>query len=76
MTLSELPWASAQYTPQQSVFTARNFEFHDGTTLPSVNLAYTTLGDPRHPAVLVLHGTNGSGTVLLGADFGGQIFGH
>jgi homoserine O-acetyltransferase/O-succinyltransferase len=75
MTLSELPWASAQYTPQQSVFTAHNFEFHDGTTLPTVNLAYSTLGDPSQPAVLVLHGTNGSGTALLNADFGGQIFG-
>ena len=75
MTLFQFAPSHAQYTPQQAVFTAQNFVFHDGTTLPQVNLAYTTLGDPRNPAVLVLHGTNGSGTALLTPDFGGQIFG-
>jgi homoserine O-acetyltransferase len=36
---------------------------------------YVTLGDPKSPAVLVLHGTNGNGTSLLSPDFGGQLFG-
>jgi homoserine O-acetyltransferase len=75
LTMFDLPLAQAQYTPQPAMFTAHNFQFHDGTVLPAVNLAYTTLGDPRNPAVLVLHGTNGSAAALLNPDFGGQIFG-
>jgi homoserine O-acetyltransferase len=75
MTLFALPMAQAQYTPQPAVYVAENFKFHDGTVLPAVNLAYTTLGDPHNPAVLVLHGTNGNGSALLTPDFGGQLFG-
>jgi homoserine O-acetyltransferase len=36
---------------------------------------YITLGDPKSPAVLVLHGTSGNGAGLLSPDFGGQLFG-
>jgi homoserine O-acetyltransferase len=65
----------AQYTPQPGVWVARDFTFHDGSTLPEVKLAYTTLGDPKNPAIVVLHGTNDSGTSMLRPDFGGVLFG-
>jgi homoserine O-acetyltransferase len=43
--------------------------------LPELKLAYTTLGAPTGVPVLVLHGTGGSGAGMLGADFGGELFG-
>jgi len=55
-------------------FTLRNFTFHDGSKL-ALSMHYTTLGDPKSPAVLVLHGTGGNGAGLLSPDFGGELFG-
>jgi len=36
---------------------------------------YLTLGDPKNPAVLVLHGTGGNAAGLLNPAFGGVLFG-
>jgi homoserine O-acetyltransferase len=54
-------------------FTARDFRFVSGETLPELRIHYTTLGRPRKDAagvvrnaVLMLHGTTGSGTGLVG----------
>jgi homoserine O-acetyltransferase len=55
-------------------FTLSDFTFHDGAKL-ALSMHYTTLGDPKSPAVLVLHGTNGNGAGLLSPDFGGELFG-
>jgi homoserine O-acetyltransferase/O-succinyltransferase len=41
-----------------------------------MRLAYTTLGDPGGDPVLVLHGTGGSGSAMLSAQFGGLLFGE
>lgn len=68
-------WIGAQPAPVQGVWVAQNFRFHEGTTLPELKLAYTTLGDPKNPAIVILHGTNGSGTGMLNPAFGGQLFG-
>ena len=73
--LVEASTAVAQPAPQTGVWVARQFKFHDGSTLPEVKLAYTTLGDPKNPAIVVLHGTNGSGTAMLNKDFAGPLFG-
>jgi homoserine O-acetyltransferase len=43
--------------------------------MPELRLHYTTLGEPHNPAVLVLHGTGGTGAGMLSAAFGGQLFG-
>jgi homoserine O-acetyltransferase len=56
-------------------FVVRDFRFHTGETLPELKQHYVTLGDPKNPAVLVLHGTNGNGAGLLNAAFGGELFG-
>jgi homoserine O-acetyltransferase len=61
--------------PRAQSWIVKDFKFHTGEVLPELRLHYTTLGDPKNEAVLVLHGTNGSGTGMLNADFGGELFG-
>src|SRR3989449_8764147 len=56
-------------------FVLRNFRFASGETLPELRLHYRTLGTPGSPAVLVLHGTTGSGAQFLGQSFAGELFG-
>ena len=53
-------------------FSISNFRFESGESLPSLRVHYTTLGTPRRDAqgvvrnaVLMLHGTTGSGTALI-----------
>jgi homoserine O-acetyltransferase len=53
----------------------RDFRFSSGETLPELRLHYRTLGTSGHPAVLVLHGTTGSGGQFLGDSFAGALFG-
>src|SRR4051812_46146134 len=60
---------------QDGDFVVKDFTFHDGSKLAAVSMHYITLGDPKSPAVLVLHGTGGTGTSLLSPDFGGQLLG-
>lgn len=59
----------------ESDFVIHDFRFHTGETLPELKQHYITLGDPKNPAVLVLHGTNGNAASLLGPAFGGELFG-
>ena len=61
--------------PQSGTWLAKDFRFHNGQVLPELKLHYTTLGDPKNEAVLILHGTAGSGTGMLSAAFGGELFG-
>jgi homoserine O-acetyltransferase/O-succinyltransferase len=55
----------------------RDFRFASGEALPSeLRLHYRTLGELRGDnAVLVLHGTTGSGAQFLGDSFAGALFG-
>src|SRR5581483_2675090 len=69
-------------TPAEADFVARNFAFASGETLPELKLHYRTLGTPRRDAagvvrnaVLILHGTGGTGAGFLSATFGGELFG-
>lgn len=66
----------------QSDFIAREFKFASGETLPRLTLHYTVLGRPRRDrrgvvrnAVLVLHGTGGTGRAFLAPTFAGVLFG-
>src|SRR5690348_11696064 len=66
----------------ESDFAAKNFKFHSGETLPELRLHYTTLGKPARDAqgrvtnaVLILHGTGGSGHQFLQPIFAGELFG-
>jgi homoserine O-acetyltransferase/O-succinyltransferase len=63
-------------------FVVHNFLFHDGETLPDLRLHYTTLGQPVRDAqgrvnnaVLILHGTGGTGQQFLRPVFAGVLFG-
>jgi homoserine O-acetyltransferase len=49
--------------------------FRSGEMQRDLRIAYTTMGDPEGAPVLVLHGTGGSGSALLSAQFGDLLFG-
>ena len=68
--------------PVEGDFVARDFRFSSGETMPALTLHYRTIGTPRKDAsgvvrnaVLVLHGTGGSGAGFLSQTFGGELFG-
>lgn len=73
----------AQYpTLRQGDFVVRDFHFHSGETLPELRLHYRTLGQPARDAagrvrnaVLILHGTGGSGRQFLAPYFAGVLYG-
>ena len=63
-------------------FVVKNFQFRSGETLPELRLHYTTLGKPAKNAqgritnaVLILHGTGGTGHQFLSPIFAGELFG-
>ena len=71
-----------QATPREGDYIARNFVFHSGETLSEVHLHYTTLGKPVRDAqgrvtnaVLILHGTGGTGRGFLQPIYAGELFG-
>jgi homoserine O-acetyltransferase len=61
--------------PKQGDWTARDFKFHTGETMPELRLHYTTVGEPTGQPVLVLHGSGGSAASMLTASFAGELFG-
>jgi homoserine O-acetyltransferase/O-succinyltransferase len=68
--------------PVEGDYVAKDFRFQTGESLPSLTLHYRTLGTPRRDAagvvrnaVLILHGTGGSGAGFLSRTFGGELFG-
>ncbi len=68
--------------PQEGDYIAHDFHFRSGETLPELRLHYTTFGKPHRAAnglvdnaVLILHGTGGSGHQFLAPQFAGVLFG-
>jgi homoserine O-acetyltransferase len=68
--------------PQEGNYVVHNFHFRSGETMAEVRLHYMTLGTPRKDAsgrtdnaVLILHGTTGSGQGFLRPIFAGELFG-
>ena len=61
--------------PVEGDFTIRDFHFHSGESLAELRLHYTTVGNPSNPAVLIMHGTGGTGRAFLSAGFAGELFG-
>ena len=64
-------------------FVLRNFRFVSGEVLPELRLHYRTLGKPQRDAggrvrnaVLIMHGTGGTGAQFMGANFAGELFGR
>jgi len=74
-------WAQTAPEPVEGDWVARDFTFHTGEKLPELRLHYITLGAPARDAaghvknaVVIMHGTGGSGRAFLGAGFGGELF--
>jgi homoserine O-acetyltransferase len=68
--------------PTEGDFLLRDYKFASGETLPELRLHYRTLGTPEkdkdgvvHNAVLITHGTTGSGAQFMRPEFAGELFG-
>jgi homoserine O-acetyltransferase len=68
--------------PAESDYTIRDFKFTNGETLPELRIHYRTLGKAEKDAqgkttnaVLVMHGTTGSGAQFIRPEFAGGLFG-
>jgi len=62
-------------------YVIHDFHFSSGESLPELRMHYTVFGKPRKDAqghvtnaVLVLHGTGGSGHSLINERFAGELF--
>jgi len=63
-------------------YVIRNFQFRSGEALPELRLHYTTLGKPARDAqgrttnaVLIMHGTGGTGHQFFAPQFANVLFG-
>jgi homoserine O-acetyltransferase len=68
--------------PREGDFVIRDFRFATGETLPELRIHYLTLGRPARDtrgnvtnAVLILHGTGGSGRQFLAPQFADVLYG-
>jgi homoserine O-acetyltransferase len=69
-------------TPAENDYSIRDFKFASGESLPQLRIHYRTLGKPEKDAmgktrnaVLVTHGTTGSGAQFVRPEFAGELFG-
>ncbi len=75
------PVAAATWPTREGDFVVRDFRFASGETLPELRLHYTTLGEPQRDAqgrvtnaVMVLHGTGGTGRQFLNPQFADVLY--
>ena len=68
--------------PREGDYTIPDFKFQSGETLPELRVHYRTLGKPEKDAqgkttnaVLIMHGTTGSGAQFIRPEFAGELFG-
>jgi homoserine O-acetyltransferase len=68
--------------PAEGEVVLRDFHFASGETLPELRLHYRTLGTPVSDAqgvvrnaVIIMHGTGGSGANFIRPEFAGELFG-
>src|SRR2546421_10138360 len=68
--------------PTEGDYTIRDFKFASGETLPELKIHYRTLGKIDKDAngkvtnaVLIMHGTTGSGAQFIRPEFAGELFG-
>lgn len=81
-SVSAAPMQAQQAAPQEGSFILRDFRFQSGETLPELRVFYRTLGTPARDAqgrvinaVLLLHGTSGSGASFLIPAYMNGMFG-
>ncbi|MFI5168470.1 MAG: alpha/beta fold hydrolase [Thermoanaerobaculales bacterium] len=75
------PLARAYEPPAEGEVFLKDFRFASGEMLPQLRLHYRTFGRPNRDengkvsnAVLVLHGTTGSGAQFVRKEFAGELF--
>lgn len=80
--LAAAPVRAEESPAREGDYTVRDFRFASGETLPELRLHYLALGRPARDAkgevtnaVLVLHGTGGSGRQFLAPQFAGVLYG-
>ncbi len=80
LALAGLP-ASALSPPTEGDVVLKGFRFVSGEMLPELRVHYRTFGRPERDAqgtvrnaVLILHGTTGSGSQFLRPEFAGELF--
>ncbi len=68
--------------PSEADYTIRDFKFTSGEILPELRIHYRALGKPQKDAlgktinaVLIMHGTTGSGGQFVRPEFAGELFG-
>jgi len=83
------PWPGApaaarapDFPVEEGDFVAKDFKFRSGQSLAELRLHYRTLGKAARDgqgrisnAVLILHGTGGSGAQFLSPQFAGELYG-
>src|SRR3984885_15789463 len=67
--------------PLEGDYVIHDFHFASGETLPELRIHYSYLGKPKKDvqgrvtnAVLIMHGTGGSGRSLINERFSGVLF--
>ena len=73
---------SAAAKTEEGDFVLKDFKFRDNETIAELKLHYTTLGKPQRDAqgrvanaVMILHGTGGTGHQFLAPQFADELFG-
>src|ERR1041384_337725 len=68
--------------PVEGDYTINDFKFRSGETLPELKVHYRTIGTPAKDnssvtrnAVLIMHGTGGTGAQFLSTQFANVLFG-
>jgi homoserine O-acetyltransferase/O-succinyltransferase len=74
--------ATVDARPLEGDYVIHDFHFASGETLPELRMHYTFLGRPKKDAqgrvinaVLIMHGTGGTGRSLINERFSGVLFG-
>ena len=75
-------WATDYPPPAEADYVIRDFKFASGGSLPELRIHYRTLGKIDKDAqgkvtnaVLIMHGTTGSGAQFIRPEFAGELFG-
>ena len=73
---------TAKLDVKEGNYVARDFKFRSGESLAELKMHYRTLGAPKRDAqgrvtnaVLILHGTGGSGAQFLSPQFANELYG-
>jgi len=82
LSMANLAAAADYPAPTEGDYTIRDFKFTSGETLPELLIHYRTLGKidkdaqgKTTNAVLIIHGTTGSGAQFIRPEFAGELFG-